>query len=90
MIILLVLLGIIIIKLTTIQILDSEKYRIIAKKQSQSREIIAPVRGGIFDRNMNSFVSNVFRVSVIADPYKIKNADTVSTILSLVFNKSKL
>lgn len=90
MIILLVLLGVIVIKLTTIQIFDSEKYRLIAKKQSQSREIIAPVRGGIFDRNMNSFVSNVYRVSVIADPYKIKNPDSVSTILSNVFNKNKL
>jgi len=90
MIILLVLLGVIIIKLTTIQILDSEKYRIMAKKQSQSREIIAPVRGGIFDRNMNAFTTNVFRVSVIADPYKIKNPDTVSIVLSNVFNKNKL
>jgi cell division protein FtsI/penicillin-binding protein 2 len=89
MIILLVLLGVIIAKLTSIQILDSEKYKIIAKKQSQTREIIAPVRGGIFDRNMNSFVSNVYRVSVIADPYKIKNPDTVSTVLSAVFGKSK-
>lgn len=89
MIILLVLLGVIIIKLTSIQIIDSEKYKIIAKKQSQTREIIAPVRGGIFDRNMNSFVSNVFRVSVIADPYKIKNPDTVSIVLSAVFGKSK-
>ena len=90
MIILLILLGVVIIKLTYIQILDSEKYRLIAKKQSQSREIIEPVRGGIFDRNMNSFVSNVFRVSVIADPFKIKNPDEVSTIMSAVFNKNKL
>lgn len=89
MVILLALLGMIIVKLTSIQILDSEKYKITAKKQSQTREIIAPVRGGIFDRNMNSFVSNVFRVSVIADPYKIKNADSVSTILSSVFGKNK-
>ncbi len=89
MIILLVFLGVIIIKLTSIQILDSEKYKIIAKKQSQTREIIVPVRGGIFDRNMNSFVTNVFRVSVIADPYKIKNADSVSTFLAAVFGKSK-
>jgi cell division protein FtsI/penicillin-binding protein 2 len=89
MIILLLFLTVIIYKLISIQILDSEKFRLIAKKQSQSREIIPPVRGGIFDRNMNSFVSNVYRVSVIADPYKIKNPDTVSTILSIVFNKSK-
>jgi len=90
MVVLLILLGVIIVKLTYIQILDSEKYRIIAKKQSQSREIIEPVRGGIFDRNMNSFVSNVFRVSVIADPYKIKNPDEVSTVMAAVFNRNKL
>ncbi|MCE1164823.1 MAG: hypothetical protein LWX07_05395, partial [Bacteroidetes bacterium] len=90
MFILLAFFALIITKLVSVQILESEKYRLIAKKQSQSREIITPQRGIIYDRNMNPFVSNVFRVSVIADPFKIKNPDSVSTLLANVFGKSKL
>ncbi|MFA7360136.1 MAG: penicillin-binding transpeptidase domain-containing protein [Candidatus Kapaibacterium sp.] len=80
---------IVISRLVTLQIIDSEKYAIIAKKQSQTREIISPLRGVIFDRNMNPFVSNIFRVSVIVDPYKLKNPDSVATLLSSVFGKTK-
>jgi cell division protein FtsI/penicillin-binding protein 2 len=90
MIVFLAFLALVITKLVSVQILESEKYRIIAKKQSQSREIITPLRGVIYDRNMNPFVSNVYRVSVIADPYKIKNPDSVSTLLANVFKKDKL
>ncbi len=89
MFILLAFLALVITKLVSIQILESEKYKLIAKKQSQSREIITPSRGIIFDRNMNPLVSNVFRVSVIADPYRIKNPDSVSALLANVFSKNK-
>ncbi len=89
MFVLLAFLALVITKLVSVQILESEKYRLIAKKQSQSREIITPQRGIIYDRNMNPFVSNVFRVSVIADPYKIKNPDSVSTLLAGVFGRNR-
>lgn len=89
LILILALLSVVIVRLISLQIIDSEKYSIIAKKQSQTREIISPNRGIIFDRNMNPLVSNIYRVSIIADPYKIKNADSVSTILSNVLGKSK-
>ncbi|MGV8018178.1 MAG: penicillin-binding transpeptidase domain-containing protein [Ignavibacteria bacterium] len=89
MFILLAFLALVITKLVSIQILESEKYKLIAKKQSQSREIITPSRGIIFDRSMNPLVSNVFRVSVIADPYRIKNPDSVSALLANVFSKNK-
>lgn len=85
----LLMMFIVISRLVTLQIIDSEKYAIIAKKQSQTREIISPLRGVIFDRNMNPFVSNIFRVSVIVDPYKLKNPDSVATLLSSVFGKTK-
>ncbi len=85
----LLMLFIVISRLVTLQIIDSEKYAIIAKKQSQTREIISPLRGVIFDRNMNPFVSNIFKVSVIVDPYKLKNPDSVATLLSNVFGKTK-
>lgn len=80
---------IVISRLVVLQIIDGEKYAIIAKKQSQTREIISPLRGIIFDRNMNPFVSNIFRVSVIVDPYKLKNTDSIATMLSNVFGKTK-
>ncbi len=80
---------VIIARLAVLQISDTEKYSIIAKKQSQTRDIISPPRGIIFDRNMNPMVSNIFKVSVIADPYKIKNPDSVAEMLSNVFGKSK-
>jgi len=86
---LLLMFVVIVFRLFSLQVLDSEKYKILSKKQSQSREIIESPRGYIYDRNMNSFVSNVFRVSVSADPFKIKNIDTVAIVLSNVFNKEK-
>lgn len=79
----------IVYKLFSIQIIDSEKYRYIAKKQSQTREIIVPQRGIIFDRNLNPLVSNIYKVSVTVDPYRIKNIDSVASVLSYVFGKSK-
>lgn len=85
----LAMMTVIIARLAVIQIIDSEKYSIIAKKQSQTRDIISPSRGIIFDRNMNPMVSNIFKVSVIADPYKIKNPEIVAELLSGVFGKSK-
>ena len=90
LIVFLIILLVICVRLVTLQIVDNEKYSIIAKKQSQSREILTPSRGIIFDRNMNSFVANIYRVSVIVDPYKIKNPDNVAEILSVVFGKAKL
>lgn len=83
------LMAVIIARLAIIQLVDSEKYSIIAKKQSQTRDIISPSRGIIFDRNMNPMVSNIYKVSVIADPYRIKNPDIVAELLSNVFGKSK-
>jgi len=85
----LLLIGLIVVRLIVIQIFDSEKYRIIAKKQSQTREVIYPSRGIIFDRNMNPMVANVHSVSVIADPYKIKNPEVVSELMAGVFGKDK-
>lgn len=85
----LLMMFIVISRLVVLQIIDGEKYAIIAKKQSQTREIISPLRGIIFDRNMNPFVSNIFRVSVIVDPYKLKNTDSIATMLSNVFGKTK-
>jgi cell division protein FtsI/penicillin-binding protein 2 len=77
------------VRLVQIQIIDSEKYIYVAKKQSQARDIIVPPRGLIFDRNMNPLVSNQYKITVSADPYRIKSPDSVAEILSVIFKKEK-
>jgi cell division protein FtsI/penicillin-binding protein 2 len=79
----------IVARLVQIQIIDSEKYIYVAKKQSQARDIIVPPRGLIFDRNMNPLVSNQYKITVSADPFRIKSPDSVATILSSIFKKDK-
>lgn len=76
-------------RLIQIQVIDSEKYTYVAKKQSQSRDIIVPPRGLIFDRNMNLLVTNQYKITVSADPFRIKSPDSVATILSSIFGKDK-
>ena len=80
---------IILFKLTNIQILESEKYKLTAKKQYQSKVILSPSRGLIFDRNMNLLVSNSHSISVAADPNMINDADSVADLLSGIFDKDK-
>ena len=80
---------IILFKLTNIQILESEKYKLTAKKQYQTKVILSPSRGLIFDRNMNLLVSNSHSISVAADPNMIKDADNIANFLSGIFNKDK-
>ncbi len=76
-------------RLVTIQIIDSEKYKIAAKKQYLSKEIINPTRGLIFDRNMNLLVSNTYKYTIAADPNMLKNIDSVSIFLANILNKDK-
>ena len=79
----------IIARLVIIQVIDSEKYRFTAKKQSQTRDIIISPRGLISDRNMNTMVSNIYKLTITADPSKIKNPDSVATLIALKLNKDK-
>ena len=81
--------AVILLRLIKLQLLDSQMYRYIVKKQTQERTIVLPPRGLILDRSMNSFVTNTYKVSVIADPIKIKSRENVASILANVFNKDK-
>jgi cell division protein FtsI/penicillin-binding protein 2 len=82
-------LCVIIYKLFTIQIIDSTKYRIAAKKQYESKISLKPSRGIIFDRQMNALVSNANMYSFAADPNMIDNKDSVAGIFSAIFSKDK-
>lgn len=82
-------LVIIFYKLFTIQVLDSAKYRLAAKKQYESRISLKPSRGIIYDRKMNPLVSNVNMYSFAADPNMVDNKDSVAQLFSNIFGKSK-
>ena len=80
---------VVIVRLFKLQIIDDEKYKFIVKKQTTSRELIKPVRGIIYDRNMKPLAVNRFSVTVSAIPKKIKNPDSTAAILGSIFNKDK-
>lgn len=80
---------IILYKLFTIQVIESAKYRVAAKKQYESRISLKPSRGIIFDRKMNALVSNINMFSFAADPNMVDNKDSVAVIFGAIFGKDK-
>ncbi|MGA2668447.1 MAG: penicillin-binding transpeptidase domain-containing protein [Ignavibacteria bacterium] len=77
------------IKLFNIQVLNSARYQLAAKKQYESKISLKPTRGIIFDRKLNALVSNVTQFSFAADPNMVDNKDSVAEIFSSVFEKDK-
>lgn len=80
---------IILIKLFHIQIIESDKYEILAKKQYDEQVILAPSRGLIFDRNMNLLVSNTIKVSIAIEKNNVNNIDSFLTVVSGYTKKEK-
>jgi cell division protein FtsI/penicillin-binding protein 2 len=76
-------------KLFEIQIVESSKYKIAAKKQYESKISLKPSRGIIFDRKLNALVSNANSFSFAADPNMVDNKDSVARLFAGVFGKSK-
>ena len=60
-------------RLFTIQVIDSAKYQLAAKKQYESKIMLKPSRGIIYDRKMNALVSNVNMYS-FADRTRMNDA----------------
>lgn len=83
------LIAVILYKLFTIQIIDSARYQLAAKKQYESKISLKPARGLIFDRKMNALVSNVNSYSFAADPNMVDNKDSAATIFANIFGKDK-
>jgi len=79
--------GSIIFRLVIIQIKDSWKYKEIAKRQSESKIILKPERGNIYDRNMNTLVTNSIYYSFGADPKVLTEKNQVIKLFSEIFNK---
>ncbi|MFI5144024.1 MAG: penicillin-binding transpeptidase domain-containing protein [Ignavibacteria bacterium] len=77
------------LKLFNIQILNTARYQIAAKKQYESRISLKSNRGTIYDRKLNALVSNVNNYSFAADPNMVDNKDSVAEIFSKIFEKDK-
>jgi len=77
------------IKLLRVQIIDTEKYKIAARKQYENKIVLSPYRGLIFDRNMNVLVSNSYEYSVAADPNMIDDPEKAAQFFSDKFGKDK-
>ena len=80
---------VILVKLINVQIIDSEKYKIAARKQYENKIVLSPNRGLIYDRNMNVLVSNSFEFSFAADPNMVDKPEEIAEFFSRTFGKSK-
>lgn len=88
LLLLIVVFAMIFLKLVNVQVIDSEKYKIAARKQYENKIILTPFRGLIYDRNMNVLVSNSYEYSFAADPNMIEKPEEVAKIFSNTFGKS--
>jgi len=79
----------ILVNLVRVQLIDSEKYKTAARKQYESKFVLAPFRGLIFDRNMNVLVSNSYELSFAADPNMVTDAERTAELFSRTFGKNK-
>lgn len=80
---------VILYKLFTIQVIDAARYQLAAKKQYESKISLKSSRGIIFDRKMNSLVSNIVMYSFAADPNMVDNKDSVAQVFAEIFKKDK-
>ena len=80
--------AVIVIRLVKIQVVDSSKYKTLARKQYERSFILPATRGDIFDRNGNVIVSNTMFISFAADPQIIgDNQEQVAETFASVFGK---
>ena len=80
---------VIIANLAVIQVKDSWKYRNIAKQQTETKIELKPERGNIYDRNMNTMVSNVTCFSFGVDPQLLEDSETIVNVFSEIFQRPK-
>lgn len=85
-IVLLLLFATIATRLVQIQVVDSSKYREIARRQYEARVVLPAARGNIYDRNGKILVSNTTQVSFGADPKIVGlNAPTIARMFAHTF-----
>lgn len=87
---LLILFALVLLRLAQIQIVSTEKYRIIAQKQYQAKIVLPATRGFIFDRNRNVLASNAMYVSFAADPeLAAEDMNAIAAKFAGVFGKPR-
>jgi len=75
-------------RLVQIQVVDSERYQALAKKQYEDKVELHAKRGSILDRNHRPLVSTVTVISIAVDPRMIgKNAAALAQRLSNVLRE---
>jgi cell division protein FtsI (penicillin-binding protein 3) len=79
----------ILVRLLIIQVKDSWKYKDIAKRQYESPIKLVPERGNIYDRNLNTLVSNRIFYSFGADPQVLDDTSSIINLFSDVFRRNK-
>jgi cell division protein FtsI (penicillin-binding protein 3) len=80
-----------VIRLFTVQLVDTDQYQLLAKRQYERRVTLYAERGIVYDRNMNKIAVNLINYSFAADPSFMKEADKdkVAANFSAVFKKPK-
>ena len=75
------------VRLFFLQIVDSEQYKIGIVERSIRKKIVHPVRGRIYDRNMNYLTLTKMEYSVFADLCNIDQPRRIAQQLSAILNR---
>ncbi len=76
-------------QLFIIQVRDRAKARDIVRNQSESKEIIPPRRGLIYDRNRSILASNIDELTIAADPTTLVKKDSFALAMARLFGGGK-
>ncbi|NTW48336.1 MAG: penicillin-binding protein 2, partial [Chlorobiales bacterium] len=102
--VLFVFVGLIVIRLMTVQIVNSAEYKVKAKRQYESRRPVSAARGAIYDRDMQKLATSLTLISFAADPNvfqkqekkpgetharKPENPERVADSLAKIFRKDR-
>ena len=70
--------GIIACRLFIIQILKTDHYQELCRKQSDYRKVIAPIRGTIYDRNHKPLTVDIVQYNIAVHPYLINHKEEMA------------
>ncbi|HDP69385.1 MAG TPA: penicillin-binding protein 2 [Actinobacteria bacterium] len=80
---------VIVARLINIQIVKAKEYESLAKKQRIRSIEIAPRRGNVYDRNDDILATSIDTTTVYANPYFIKDAESVAAQISQILGIEK-
>jgi cell division protein FtsI (penicillin-binding protein 3) len=81
-------LAVIAVRLVKLQIVDADDLAQQARRQYESRVALQAERGPLYDRGMNSLVTNAVSVSFAADPTHLQNPKKVAAAFSHALGES--